>query len=295
MEPRACFAPDFACKLSPEIVSSGEIVGDVSDVGHCAQLCNNRSSCEFYTFYSGEAAVVVGGEAGECHLLSSCPHLVEVEGAVTASQRSDCTCSLEVVPGDGHLLASLSAPSEVECLLECRAERGCTHYLYHQSLAYCKLLESPTTFLPSSSPDLRTGPTACKYETNPDNVGGVGKDICRLAVLNNSSHLLVDYVVSDMEILVNSAINDCYVDLELVAVGPGGSYEMLAGGGSGRVSNTSLSVLAGTLVRLQSQQTGSRFTFSVSLNGSEVLSSTPGDDGCGYGNNTGGGAEVRLR
>ena len=215
---------------------------------------------------------------------------MEVEGAVTASQRSDCTCSLEVVPSDGGLLGSLPAASEVECLLQCRAAQTCSHYLYHHHLAYCKLLDSPTSFLPSPGPEVRTGPSACSYRSNPVN-GGAGQDICRLALLNNSSHILLDYVVTDMEILVNSAINDCFVELEMVAVGPGGSYEMLAGGGSGFVSSSRISVKAGTVMRLQSHQTGSKFTFSVSQTGAsqaEILTSTPGQDGVGYGNITGG-------
>ena len=155
---------------------------------------------------------------------------------------------------------------------------ACTHYLHHDGLAYCKLLDSPTTFLPSNTNHLRTGPSACKSDL----------DICRLALLNNSSHILLDYVVTDMEILVNSAINDCSVDIEMVAVGPGGSYEMLAGGGSGYVNSTNLTVVPGSVIRVQSSQAGSKFTFSVSVNQAEVLRSTPGQDGAGYGNNTGG-------
>ena len=46
--------------------------------------------------------------ARECHLLPSCPHLVELPGAVTASQTDSCTCSLEVVPSDGQVVASLN-------------------------------------------------------------------------------------------------------------------------------------------------------------------------------------------
>ena len=275
-----CLAPDLACRLSPESVRTGEILGDVSDVGECGRHCEELPSCQFYTFYSGEAG---GWLAGDCHLLSSCPHLVEVKGAVTASQRSDCTCSLEVVPSDGLSLTSLAATSEVECLLACRTTPACSHYTHHTSLAYCRLLDSPATFLPSNNPDIRTGPAACKFQSDL-----AEDDICRLALLNNSSHILLDQVVDDMEILVNSAIKDCLVDIELVVVGPGGSYEMLAGGGSGYVNSTRISVEPGSVIRVESRQTGGKFTFSVSVNQTEILSSTPGQDGTGFGNNTGG-------
>ena len=42
-----------------------------------------------------------------------------------------------------------------------------------------------------------------------------------MSLLNNSSHLMVDYVVTDMEVVVNSAINNCNVDIDIVTIGPG--------------------------------------------------------------------------
>ena len=63
-----------------------------------------------------------------------------------------------------------------------------------------------------------SGPRYCRNFQS--SAGGEG-DVCRLALLNNSSHLMVDYVVTDMEVVVNSAINNCNVDIDIVTIGPG--------------------------------------------------------------------------
>ena len=95
--------------------------------------------------------------AGECHLFHSCDSLVPVTGAVTATPHSDCVCSLPVVPSDGELLLSLPPDTELQCVQHCRAVSACTHYLYHQSIAYCKLLDSPDTFSPAPTHEITTG------------------------------------------------------------------------------------------------------------------------------------------
>ena len=66
---------------------------------------------------------------------------------------------------------------------------------------------------------------------------------------------------------------------------------MLAGGGSGLVSSTSVMVRVGQRLRVDSRQDGNRFIFRVfSLTGDNetlLLNSTSGNDGLGYYNETG--------
>ena len=66
---------------------------------------------------------------------------------------------------------------------------------------------------------------------------------------------------------------------------------MLAGGGSGLVSSTSVMVRVGQRLRVDSRQDGNRFIFRVfSVTGdneTSLLNSTSGHDGLGYYNKTG--------
>ena len=61
---------------------------------------------------------------------------------------------------------------------------------------------------------------------------------------------------------------------------------MLAGGGSGFVTKDSVTVPAGSVLRIDSSQQGNKFTFSVSSvtaeNKSWLVNSTAGQDGVGY-------------
>ena len=65
-----------------------------------------------------------------------------------------------------------------------------------------------------------------RYCSNFRNSTG-GEDICRLAVINNSSHVLVDQVVEEMELELQSATQNCSVLVDIVTIGPGKTTSLL--------------------------------------------------------------------
>ena len=146
---RPCYEPDLACRLT-----GGEEIRRVGSVEGCQEKCVEEKTCQFFTFYRDLAGSSL---AGECHLSSSCHQLVPLTGALTGSRHPDCTCSLEVEARDGDLLLAIPGLSEVECIRQCRGAPDCTHYLYLQSIAYCKLLHNPQTFTPSLGSEMVTG------------------------------------------------------------------------------------------------------------------------------------------
>ena len=74
---------------------------------------------------------------------------------------------------------------------------------------------------------------------------------------------------------------------------------MLAGGGSGFVNKTSVSIRAGEGIRLESTQEGNKFIFQVfsisAENKTLLMNSTGGGDGLGYYNETGLGSSKQAK
>ena len=172
-----CYNIDMSCKLSDNNLV--EIVKDVESVDECSGLCRDDDQCQHFTHFSSVFSA-------ECHLVSSCNTLIQMSGAVTgAGSAEDCLCSMSVVPA-GDDLESVFADNEFVCLVKCRDNDHCSHYMFHTEMSLCKLYQDPASFTTTSNTALRTGPRSCVSQDNH----------CSLAMLDTNSGTDCRYRIS---------------------------------------------------------------------------------------------------
>ena len=84
-----------------------------------------------------------------------------------------------------------------------------------------------------------------------------------------------------VEYVLRSAMVGCQVSVQVVTIGSGGSYYMIAGGGSGYVDHSIQSLMVGDTVQVIFDQKNSKYIYRVAVNNNEVMTSRPGDNAQG--------------
>ena len=191
-----------------------------------------------------------------------------VTGSITGfNNKDECLCSMEVIAEDGEELEITSADNEYVCLLQCRGETRCTHYSYTEVLHYCQLWRNSTSFTSLVNEGVKTGPKQCIHQD--------GK--CGLSLLGSSSNNIVN-TPYDQEFHVRSAMKNCEVTVDLITVGAGGrsfspegSGKAVAGGGSGYVHSTSVSVMVDSIITIEFVEDGMNCTYYYSISYMDFL------------------------
>ena len=278
-----CWLEDEACVIGPENLLSS--LPQVPDLATCRQLCQDNNDCRFFSYFGPESFPY----QGLCMLLSSCDGHHSYEGCRTEEISCFKSCG---VPWEGREAENLldviiGVSTELDCKQNCSANPGCNVYTYHNSEddnfpSFCSLLSELLEPLQSCQ-HCSTGFPDCR------NITG---SICGFAIEGEET-VLTSYMFNktgdtNVNIL---ALGDC--ELTVVAVGGGGSGNY-AGGGSGYVTNASLTVLTSELV-VRVGGGGDPSSLETS-EGQTIITAQPGQDnvnevgGSGYSGGGGGGS-----
>ena len=268
-----CFNLDEACKLESDNILN--ISTNKSNVQECVQECANQN-CTYYTYFTENAENIL---QNQCYLFSSCDTMISAQGSITGTgDQENCLCSIELTPTDGEVLESLYAPNEYNCLVKCLGIPHCSHYVYYENLGICELLKDPSSYSRPQSSGVRTGPRECSISDDENS------QQCGLAILDNASwgdsHLLIDNPGSQ-EMTVRSGMRNCYVELDIVTIGAGGSYYGQAGGGSGFVFKSSIQLQTDDTIKVEFMEDTRSYNIYVNSSMQQYImfQSVPGQDG----------------
>ena len=273
-----CFREDLACSLETDNLIE---IRESKSLEECRDFCTTRN-CSYFTYYTDKTGELY---YGQCYLFSSCENLVEFTGSITGYNYQDCLCSMEVIAEDGDPLKTIKTYAENEyiCLLKCRDQPSCTHYMFTEVISLCQLLGNPVTFSSYANGGVRTGPRQCVHQDGQ----------CGLSMLGSLSNILID-TPYDQEIHVRSAMKTCQVQVDLIAIGAGGrsfspvgSGLAIAGGGSGFVNHTSVPMMVDSTIKIDYVENWTNNTnyYLVMDNNGVLLQTMPGENGRDKGGN----------
>ena len=220
-----CFVDRQECEISADNLIHTFL--GITSINECRLLCEDEVTCIAFTHFGSNSHPFPDG----CLLFSSCIERRPCQNCTTGSSQTECRCSIpfsgDVTP-DNFVNLIGSVPDEFACKKLCIVESSCDMYTYYDS----EDLVQPRTCILMTSSGLQkavepcencfTGPGQCKVNQT-----------CQAAVITNGTATNVGFAEesSNVELVANE--KDCFVDLDVVAIGGGGNYVGATYGGAG--------------------------------------------------------------
>lgn len=211
-----CFVDNQECKISANNLIHTFL--GISSIEECRLLCEDEVTCIAFTHFGSNNHPI----PDSCLLFSSCRERTPCENCTTGSSQTECTCSItyagDVTP-DNFVNLIGSVPDELACKKLCITDSRCNLYTFYDSQ---DPVQPETCFLLTSS-GLReavepcencfTGPRHCKVNQT-----------CQAAAITNGTVTNVVFAEQNSKVTLVANEKDCFVDLDVVAVGGGGNY-----------------------------------------------------------------------
>merc|ERR1719430_35249 len=225
-----CYLRDQACDITEDNLIHTYL--DISSIGECKLLCEDEDSCVGFTYI----AFTYNG----CFLFNSCIERRPCENCITASTQNECLCSIRFngdVNSDNLLDFIGGVTDEHECKQFCMSNEDCLIYTYFTK-------ERPT--LPSScfllsKEDFQMPIIPCDNCMSGPGTCSVGQK-CKAAFISNGTNIQVFHAEEDMTVHLVAGEMDCFADIDVVAIGGGGSHVsgIYGGAGSGFIAEGSI-------------------------------------------------------
>ena len=240
----------------------------------CQQLCEDELTCTAFTHFGSNSHPI----PDSCLLFSACKERRACQSCTTGSSQTECTCSIsyagDVTP-DNFVGLVPSVQDELACKELCVFDNRCHIYVFYDSE---DLLQPQTCFLLTSSglenaaqpcQNCFSGPTECRVNQT-----------CQATVITNGTEQLnstnVIFAEKSMAVTLVANEKECFVDLDVVAIGGGGSINFYGGAGSGFVETGRVRLPINTPV-MQITVGSSGSPSRVEVGGEVVLEAAPGE------------------
>ena len=296
-----CFVDNQECDAT-----AINTIFDVPSLDECTQLCDDKSNCNAFTHFDRKSLE----SPDVCLLFPSCRDRKPCENCTTGSSQTECTCSIgvagEVAP-ENVVDFFGNVTEELACKRICMADIRCNLYTFHGDQDsvqphICILLTS--TGLDKdlfSCENCASGPGHCRV-----------KETCQVAAFNNERSTFGNgvFAESNLSVTLEAREKDCFVDLDILAIGGGGNYGTgftTSGAGSGyvktakvqvSVNNPALSVTVGSSGSPSKVELGGKVVLEAYSGGSpdftrggDGYSGGGGSDGYAWGGTDGGNGE----
>ena len=206
----------------------------VPTVEECAALCEDQFA-EAFTHFGPESTPY----HNTCLIFSSCIERRSCQDCTTGSSQGECTCSLKYsgTVDDSNFVDLLgSVWDEYTCKEHCKDNDLCAVYTFYDSEDPVQ----PNVCILLTSFGLQAPVVACQNCVTGAALCNVNQP-CQAAVLTNGPMTQAIFAEEDMEIRLEAKEKDCFVELNVVAIGSGGLGHS-AGGGSGYVETGTVRV-----------------------------------------------------
>ena len=266
-----CFVDNQECEISADNLIHTFL--GISSIEECKLLCEDEVTCIAFTHFGSNNHPIPDG----CLLFSSCRERTPCENCTTGSSQTECTCSIayagDITP-DNFVNLIGSVPDEFACKKLCITDSLCNLYTYYDSQ---DPVQHETCFLLTSSglqeavepcESCVTGPAQCKVNQT-----------CQAAVITNGTATNVVFAEESSTVTLVANEKDCFLDLDVVAIGGGGNYvsSTLAGAGSGYVKAAVIRLSTNNPV-MEVTVGSSASPSKVEVGGEVVLEAAPGED-----------------
>jgi len=262
-----CFLEDEKCEITPENLL--QTFTGIRTVEECKTLCTDEDLCIAFTHFGRDSFLFVN----DCLLFSSCTERRVCQDCITGSGQSECICSIAFSGkvGENNLVDIIpNVSSEHECKKFCISNDLCSIYSFYNNYDQynpnlCVLLTNEGPQMPIVECDnCATGPGRCYTGQK-----------CQAAVITNGTATQAIFAEKSMTVNMVASEQDCYVDLNVLAVGGGGDTTGWGGAGSGYIDTTTLRLTASnSTVDLKVGAPGE--PSKVEVNKNVVLKAKPG-------------------
>ena len=232
--PIDCFIDQEECEIGTDNLIHTFL--GIASAEECKLRCEDEIGggvhiCTAFTYFGSNSHPIPDG----CLLFSSCRERRPCQNCTTGSSQTECKCSIayagDVTP-DNFVNLVEGVPDEFACKKRCITESVCDLSTYYDSQ---DPVQPETCFLLTSSglqdavqpcKNCFAGPDQCKVNQT-----------CQAAVVTNGTATNVVFAEENSAVTLVANEKDCFVDLDVVAIGGGGNYASStgAGGGSGYV------------------------------------------------------------
>ena len=206
----------------------------VPTVEECAALGEDQFA-EAFTHFGADSSPY----HNTCLIFSSCTERRSCQDCTTGSSQRECTCSLKYSGevDDSNFVDLLGSVSdEFACKEHCKDNSLCAVYTFYDSEDPVQ----PNVCILLTSSGLQAPVAACEHCVTGAALCNVNQP-CQAAVLTNGRMTQAIFAEEDTEVRLEAREKDCYVDLNVVAIGSGGLGRS-AGGGSGYVETGTVRV-----------------------------------------------------
>ena len=218
-----CFLDNQECEITADNLVH-TFMG-ISAIDECRELCEAEVTCSAFTHYGTDSSPIHDA----CLLFSSCSETRPWPNCTTGSSQCQSIvrrpCSIQYsgdINPDNFVDLIGSVPNELSCKSKCFTNNDCHLYTYYDSQDN---FQPHSCFLLTSSglqeavvpcEHCSTGPAQCK-----------GNETCQAAVVTNGSGVQNFPFLAERSVTLTlvAAENDCFVELDTIAVGGGGDYE----------------------------------------------------------------------
>ena len=233
-----CFVDQQECDIRPDNLIQTFL--GITSIEECKALCEDEADCTAFTHFGSDNLSLQDG----CLLFSACEERRACENCTLGTSQTECTCSISYhgpATADNFVNLVPGVKDEFACKRLCLNESRCDLYTYYGSgdpvqpetcFLLTGVLQQGTSVSPCES--CHTGPWQCKVNTN-----------CQAAVLRTINGSASNVIFAEESSIVTLVANekDCYVDLDVIAIGGGGHGARGAGAGSGYVETGRISLL----------------------------------------------------
>jgi len=263
-----CFVDKQECDIRPDNLIQTFL--GITSIEECRQLCEDEFTCTAFTHFGSDSRPIQDG----CLLFSSCKERRACENCTLGTSQTECTCSISydgLATSDNFVDLVPGVKDEFACKSLCLNESRCDLYTYYDS---GDPVQPETCFLltglgetVSSCESCHTGPGQCRVN-----------EACQAAVITNNgraTNTIFAEESSTLTLLANE--KDCYVDLDVIAIGGGGKGTARgAGAGSGYVETGSIRLHINNPVMEVTVGT-SGIPSKVKVGGDVLLEAAPGE------------------
>merc|ERR1719367_69195 len=262
-----CFVDKQECDIRPDNLIHTFL--GITSIEECRQLCEDEATCTAFTHFGSDSRPIQDG----CLLFSSCKERRACENCTLGTSQAECTCSISYdgpATSDNFVNLVPGVKDEFACKSLCLNESRCDLYTYYGSgdpvqPETCFLLTGLGSTV-SSCESCHTGPGQCRVN-----------ETCKAAVITNdgrATNTIFAEESSTLTLVANE--KDCYVDLDVIAIGGGGNGARGAGAGSGYVETGRIRLLINNPVMEVTVGT-SGIPSKVEVGGEILLEAAPGE------------------